>query len=91
MLTRSQEICDSEELSEAMAPEKYKDVVAVSEDLEEAGAAEIIAWCSPRIVYRVRDEREDTAGSGVREQRGNTTGSGVREYRGSMEGYESWG
>ncbi|KAF2145393.1 uncharacterized protein K452DRAFT_283753 [Aplosporella prunicola CBS 121167] len=49
-------VCEDKQLVWEEAPEAYKDVVAVAEDLVRAGVAEVRGWCVPRISYKVRDE-----------------------------------
>ncbi|KAJ9668558.1 hypothetical protein H2201_001200 [Coniosporium apollinis] len=49
-------ICDEKDLVWEEAPEAYKDVYAVAEDLVREGVAEVIGWCRPRVSYKVRNE-----------------------------------
>ncbi|KAF2463183.1 release factor H-coupled R [Lindgomyces ingoldianus] len=49
-------ICDEKDLVYEEAPEAYKDVYAVSEDLVKEGVAEIVGLCRARISYKVRNE-----------------------------------
>ena len=50
-------ICDEKDLVFEEAPEAYKDVEAVGQDLADAGAANVVGWCRARISYKVRKER----------------------------------
>jgi len=50
-------ICDEKDVVFEEAPEAYKDVEAVGQDLADAGAANIVGWCRARISYKVRKER----------------------------------
>jgi hypothetical protein len=38
------------------APDAYKDIEAVGQDLVDAGVANIAGWCRARISYKVRNE-----------------------------------
>jgi release factor H-coupled RctB family protein len=47
-------ICEDRELIFEEAPEGYKEIEPVVQDLVEEGACEVIAWGMPRISYKVR-------------------------------------
>ena len=49
-------ICDEKDLVFEEAPDAYKDVQAVSQDLVDADAAQVVGWCRSRISYKVRNE-----------------------------------
>lgn len=49
-------ICEEKSLVWEEAPEAYKDVEAVGQDLVDAGVAEIVGWCRARVSYKVRNE-----------------------------------
>jgi RNA-splicing ligase RtcB len=49
-------ICDEKNLVWEEAPEAYKDVEAVGQDLVDAGVAEIVGRCRARVSYKVRNE-----------------------------------
>jgi RNA-splicing ligase RtcB len=49
-------ICDEKDLVFEEAPDAYKDVEAVGQDLVDAGAAIIVGWCRARISYKIRNE-----------------------------------
>lgn len=49
-------ICDEKDLVFEEAPEAYKDVHAVGEDLVREGVAEVVGWCRARVSYKVRNE-----------------------------------
>lgn len=49
-------VCEEKELVWEEAPQAYKDVLEVGEDLEQAGVAEVLGWCRPRVSYKVRRE-----------------------------------
>ncbi|KAF2815483.1 uncharacterized protein BDZ99DRAFT_459331 [Mytilinidion resinicola] len=49
-------VCEDRELVWEEAPEAYKDVWEVGEDLVDSGVAEILGWCRARVCYKVRDE-----------------------------------
>ncbi|KAJ4991337.1 hypothetical protein SVAN01_03235 [Stagonosporopsis vannaccii] len=49
-------ICDEKELVFEEAPDAYKDVQAVGQDLVDAGVAAIVGWCRARVSYKVRNE-----------------------------------
>jgi RNA-splicing ligase RtcB len=49
-------ICDEKDLVFEEAPDAYKDVEAVGQDLVDAGAANVVGWCRARISYKVRIE-----------------------------------
>ena len=49
-------ICDERDLVFEEAPEAYKDVHAVGEDLVREGVAEVVGWCRARVSYKVRNE-----------------------------------
>jgi RNA-splicing ligase RtcB len=49
-------ICDEKDLVFEEAPDAYKDVQAVGQDLVDAGAAHVVGWCRARISYKVRNE-----------------------------------
>jgi RNA-splicing ligase RtcB len=49
-------ICDEKDLVYEEAPEAYKDVHAVGEDLVREGVAEVVGWCRARVSYKVRNE-----------------------------------
>jgi len=50
-------ICEDRELIFEEAPEGYKEIEPVVQDLVEEGACEVIAWGMPRISYKVRIDR----------------------------------
>jgi RNA-splicing ligase RtcB len=49
-------ICDEKDLVWEEAPDAYKDVELVGQDLVEAGAAQIVGRCRARVSYKVRNE-----------------------------------
>lgn len=49
-------ICDEKDLVFEEAPEAYKDVHAVGDDLVREGVAETVGWCLPRVTFKVRNE-----------------------------------
>lgn len=49
-------ICDEKDLVFEEAPDAYKDVEAVGQDLMEAGVASIVGRCRARVSYKVRNE-----------------------------------
>lgn len=49
-------ICDEKDLVFEEAPDAYKDVQAVGQDLVDAGVAAIVGWCRARVSYKVRNE-----------------------------------
>ncbi|KAF2866801.1 tRNA-splicing ligase [Massariosphaeria phaeospora] len=49
-------ICDEKDLVFEEAPDAYKDVYAVSDDLVREGVAEVVGWCQTRVSYKVRNE-----------------------------------
>ncbi|CAO2650449.1 Nn.00g017410.m01.CDS01 [Neocucurbitaria sp. VM-36] len=49
-------ICDEKDLVFEEAPDAYKDVEAVGQDLVEAGVASIVGRCRARVSYKVRNE-----------------------------------
>lgn len=49
-------VCDEKQLVWEEAPEAYKDVYAVCDDLVREGVAEVIGWCRARVSYRVRND-----------------------------------
>lgn len=49
-------ICDEKDLVYEEAPEAYKDVEAVGQDLVDAGVARMAGWCRARVSYKVRKE-----------------------------------
>ncbi|MCJ1396335.1 hypothetical protein MMC18_009224 [Xylographa bjoerkii] len=49
-------VCEDKALVWEEAPEAYKDVWAVGDDLADAGAAERVGWCAGRVSYKVRRE-----------------------------------
>ncbi|KAJ4343126.1 hypothetical protein N0V95_006741 [Ascochyta clinopodiicola] len=49
-------VCDEKDLVFEEAPDAYKDVQAVGQDLVDAGVAKIIGWCRARVSYKVRNE-----------------------------------
>jgi RNA-splicing ligase RtcB len=49
-------ICDEKDLVFEEAPDAYKNVEAVGQDLVDAGAAIVVGWCRARISYKVRNE-----------------------------------
>ncbi|KAF2430585.1 hypothetical protein EJ08DRAFT_238691 [Tothia fuscella] len=49
-------ICDQKDLVWEEAPEAYKDIYAVAEDLVGSGVAEVVGWCRARVSYKVRVE-----------------------------------
>ncbi|KAL1599770.1 hypothetical protein SLS60_007574 [Paraconiothyrium brasiliense] len=50
-------VCESKDLVFEEAPEAYKDVEAVGEDLVSAGAAKRVGRCIAKVSYKCRDER----------------------------------
>ena len=50
-------VCDEKDLVYEEAPEAYKDVHAVAEDLVREGVAEVVGWCRALVSYKVRHER----------------------------------
>lgn len=50
-------VCDEKDLVFEEAPDAYKDVHAVGEDLVREGVAEVVGWCKARVSYKVRHER----------------------------------
>ncbi|MCJ1478637.1 hypothetical protein MMC13_007318 [Lambiella insularis] len=49
-------VCEDKALVWEEAPEAYKDVWDVGDDLVDAGAAERVGWCWGRVSYKVRQE-----------------------------------
>ncbi|MCJ1431375.1 hypothetical protein MMC27_000727 [Xylographa pallens] len=49
-------VCEDKALVWEEAPEAYKDVWAVGDDLVDGGAAERVGWCWGRVSYKVRRE-----------------------------------
>lgn len=49
-------VCDDKELVWEEAPEAYKDVEMVGEDMRRCGVAEVVGRCVPRVTYKVRKE-----------------------------------
>lgn len=49
-------VCEDRELIYEEAPEGYKEIEPVVQDLVEEGACEVVAWGMPRISYKVRME-----------------------------------
>jgi hypothetical protein len=49
-------ICDEKQLVWEEAPEAYKDVYEVCDDLVREGVAEVIGWCRARVSYKVRND-----------------------------------
>jgi RNA-splicing ligase RtcB len=49
-------ICDEKDLVWEEAPEAYKDVELVGQDLVDAGVAQIVGRCRARVSYKVRNE-----------------------------------
>ncbi|KAF3042243.1 hypothetical protein E8E11_000185 [Didymella keratinophila] len=49
-------VCDEKDLVFEEAPDAYKDVQAVGQDLVDAGVANIVGWCRARVSYKVRNE-----------------------------------
>ncbi|KAL1653420.1 hypothetical protein SLS61_003929 [Didymella pomorum] len=49
-------VCDEKNLVFEEAPDAYKDVQAVGQDLVDAGVANIVGWCRARVSYKVRNE-----------------------------------
>jgi RNA-splicing ligase RtcB len=49
-------ICDETDLVFEEAPDAYKDVQAVAQDLLDASVASIIGWCRAKVSYKVRNE-----------------------------------
>jgi RNA-splicing ligase RtcB len=49
-------ICDEKDLVFEEAPDAYKDVKVVGQDLVEAGVARMAGWCRARVSYKVRNE-----------------------------------
>ncbi|MCJ1385749.1 hypothetical protein MMC17_008872 [Xylographa soralifera] len=47
-------VCEDRALVWEEAPEAYKDVWAVGDDLVEGGAAGVVGWCWGRVCYKVR-------------------------------------
>jgi RNA-splicing ligase RtcB len=50
-------VCEQKDLVFEEAPEAYKDVEAVGQDLVDFGAARRVGWCRARVSYKCRDER----------------------------------
>lgn len=50
-------VCEEKNLVFEEAPEAYKDVEAVGEDLVDAGVARRVGVCKAKVSYKVRDER----------------------------------
>lgn len=55
-------ICDEKDLVFEEAPDAYKDVEAVGQDLVDSGVAYAIGWCRARVSYKVRNEARRTEG-----------------------------
>ena len=51
-------ICEEKELVWEEAPQAYKDVLEVADDLQNAGVAEVLGWCRPRVSYKVRRDEK---------------------------------
>lgn len=49
-------VCEQKELVWEEAPEAYKDVWAVGDDLVGEEVAEVVGWCRARVSYKVRNE-----------------------------------
>jgi RNA-splicing ligase RtcB len=49
-------ICDERDLVFEEAPEAYKNVHAVGDDLVREGVATVVGWCRARVSYKVRHE-----------------------------------
>ena len=49
-------VCEMKELVWEEAPEAYKDVWDVGQDLVDKGCAERWGWCRGRVSYKVRKE-----------------------------------
>ena len=49
-------VCDEKDLVFEEAPDAYKDIQAVGQDLMDAGVAKIVGWCRARVSYKVRNE-----------------------------------
>ena len=49
-------VCEDQALVWEEAPEAYKDVWDVGDDLVDGGAAERVGWCWGRVSYKVRRE-----------------------------------
>lgn len=49
-------VCDEKDLIFEEAPDAYKDVQAVGQDLVDAGVATVMGWCRARVSYKVRNE-----------------------------------
>ncbi|PSN73047.1 hypothetical protein BS50DRAFT_483287 [Corynespora cassiicola Philippines] len=49
-------VCEERDLVFEEAPEAYKDVFAVGEDLAREGVAEVVGACAARVSYKVRKE-----------------------------------
>jgi RNA-splicing ligase RtcB len=49
-------VCDEKDLVFEEAPEAYKDVHAVAQDLAREGVAQVMGWCRARVSYKVRHE-----------------------------------
>ncbi|KAK4695246.1 release factor H-coupled RctB family protein, partial [Lecanoromycetidae sp. Uapishka_2] len=49
-------VCEDKELVWEEAPEAYKNVFDVADDLVAKGCAEIVGWCRPLVSYKIRRE-----------------------------------
>jgi RNA-splicing ligase RtcB len=49
-------ICDAKDLVWEEAPDAYKDVELVGQDLVDAGVAQVVGRCRARVSYKVRNE-----------------------------------
>jgi RNA-splicing ligase RtcB len=49
-------VCEDKKLVWEEAPDAYKDIKAVANDLAGYGLVEIMGWCEPRVSYKVRTE-----------------------------------
>jgi RNA-splicing ligase RtcB len=49
-------ICDEKDLVWEEAPDAYKDVELVGQDLVDTGVAQIVGRCRARVSYKVRNE-----------------------------------
>ena len=51
-------ICEEKELVWEEAPQAYKDVLEVADDLQKADVAEVLGWCRPRVSYKIRRDEK---------------------------------
>lgn len=49
-------MCDEKEPAFEEAPDAYKVVQAVGQDLEDSVITTIVGWCRARVSYKVRNE-----------------------------------